>query len=533
MKKLKYFTLLTLISISLTSCFDLDVPITTQISGDAYPNDSVGYMATAGVVYAKFREFGHTYYFATELSSDEAILPARGGNWYDNQGYRCLHYHDWTPYMSSWGGSCWYWLNGMIGYDNQAMYILQKNMPEGSQKTRILAELKTMRALSYFFFMDLFGNVPIVDTYGNFDQQSNSDRKEVFRFIESELNECIPNLTENVNAVTYGYPTKYLAYTILAKMYLNAEYYIGENKYNECIGACDKVIESGKYSLAERSKYLKMFYPDNGPANTPEFIFTVPFNPSYSYNYMFRARYDVPRSHQAKFSLPFKPSAPESTLPEFYANFDDPNDIRNNQWLTGLQFLNDGVTPITVKTTNKGYNQYYSGTEPTASYTYQVELTPNIVLRQDSAMFDCGNDEIAWNMGYRNIKFYPDATSTNRNQNNDMAVFRYADILLMKAEAILRGGSATRSETALSLVNDVRAKRTTSAAWSSVSLADLYKERAREFAYETWRRNDMIRFGKYEGRWGFKVNSDPTRRLFPIPAGALDINKKLVQNPGY
>ncbi len=533
MKRLKYLIVSILISMSLVSCYDLDVPITTQITADAYPSDSAGYVATAGIVYAKLRDFyGMSYYFVTELSTDEAILPARGGNWYDNKGYRNFHYHEWTPDYG-WAVSTWDGLSQIIGYDNQSMYILQSNMPEGSQKARMLAELRTMRALAYFYFMDLYGNVPIYTTYGDFEQKPKSDRKEVFNFIETELKACVGNLSESVNAVTYGYPTKYLAYSLLAKLYLNAEYYTGVNRYNDCIAACDEVVKSGKYSLADKDKYLKMFYPDNGPTNTPEFIFAIPYNPSYSYGFMYRARYDVPRSEQAKFGLPFKPSAPESTLPEFYANFDDPNDVRNKQWLTGLQYMNDGVTPVTVQTTNKGYNQFYTGDEPDKKITYQVELTPNIVLRQDPTLFDCGNDEIAWNMGYRNIKFYPDATSTSRNQNNDMPVFRYADILLMKAEAILRGGTATNGETAFSLVNILRSKRTTSAAWSSVTLEDLYKERSREFAYETWRRNDMIRFGKFEGKWGFKKNSDVTRRIFPIPTTARNLNTKLTQNPGY
>ncbi|MBP1641031.1 MAG: RagB/SusD family nutrient uptake outer membrane protein [Bacteroidetes bacterium] len=532
MKKLKYFLLLAILPVLFVSCYDLDVPITTQITADAYPSDSAGYVSTAGIVYSKFREnYAMAYYFTTELSTDEAILPARGGNWFDNKGYRYFHYHEWTPDYG-WANTCWDWLSGIIGYDNQAMYILEANMPAGSQKTRMLAELRTMRALSYFYFMDLFGNVPIYTTYGSFEQKAKSDRTEVFNFIESELKACVGNLTTDVSALTYGYPTQYLAYSLLAKLYLNAEYYTGTKRYDDCIAACDKVISSGKYSLATRSQYLKMFYPDNGPS-TPEFIFAVPYNPSYTSGYMYRARYDVPRSEQAKFGLPFKPSAPESTLPEFYANFDDPNDVRNGQWLTGLQYLNDGVTPVTVTTTNQGYNQFYSGSDPKGTYTYQVNLSPNVTLRQDSLLFDCGNDEIAWNMGYRNIKFYPDATSTSRNQNNDMPVFRYSDILLMKAEAILRGGTATNGQTALSLVNTVRANRTTSSAWTTITLDSIYNERAREFAYETWRRNDMIRFGKYEGKWGFKKDASVYRRIYPIPTTALNLNKKLTQNPGY
>ena len=103
----------------------------------------------------------------------------------------------------------------------------------------------------------------------------------------------------------------------------------------------------------------------------------------------------------------------------------------------------------------------------------------------------------------------------------------------MKAEAILRGGTPTSGHTALSLVNMVRSNRSTSPEWTSVTLDDLYAERAREFSWECWRRNDMIRFGKFEESYGFKNNADTYRRIFPIPTSAMATNSKLVQNPGY
>jgi hypothetical protein len=197
-----------------------------------------------------------------------------------------------------------------------------------------------------------------------------------------------------------------------------------------------------------------------------------------------------------------------------------------------LQFLPDGVTPLTITTTKQGYDAItYKG--DTSSYTYQLNLTPNIVLRQSTATFDCGNDEVAWNMGYRNIKFYPDSTSSSRNQNNDIPIFRYSDVILMKAEAIQRGGTATLGQTPVTLCNQLRANRTTAAPWANVTLDSIYNERCREFAWEAWHRNDMIRYGKYEGRWGFKTNTDQYRRVFPIPTNAFAVNPKLIQNDGY
>jgi len=385
--------------------------------------------------------------------------------------------------------------------------------------------------------MDSFGNVPIYTQYGDFTPKTNSSRVEVFNFIEKEILDAIPNLSAVSGVSTYGRANKWTAYALLAKMYLNAEYYTGTKRYTEAIAACDQVINSGLYALEARSTYLNMFYPTNGP-QMKEFIFAIPYDPAQTNTFPFRSvnnrsRYDIPRSEVKKFSLPFTPAGCASTLPEFYANFNDEGDIRNKQWLTGLQYMNDGVTPVTVTTTNIGYNQFYTGDSPTAPYTYHVKLTPEIVLRQDASSFDAGNDEISWHMGYRNMKFYPDASSLNRNQNNDIPIFRYSDIVLMKAEAILRGGTPTLGQTALSLVNQLRAQRTTSAALSTVDLEFIYAERAREFAWEGWRRNDMIRFGKFEGKWGFKTDSDINHRIFPIPRGALQLNPLLVQNPGY
>lgn len=522
-----------------TACHDIDVPITTSLTPDVFPQTSAQFIQASGPPYAALRgNFSLDYWFMQSLSTDEAIMPARGGNWYDNQNYRMLHYHDWTKDHGNTNGA-WYWLSTVIGTTNQAISILGQTIPATSpDKPGNLAELRMVRALAYFMMMDLYGNIPIDTTYGDFTPHPNLPRAQVFKFIETEVKTVLPSLTRTTGQLTYGRATKYLAYSLLAKMYLNAEYYTGTPRYNEAVVACDSVINSGKYALEPRSTYLQQFYPNNGP-QMREFIFAIPYDPAAgglpgTNGFMYHARYDVPRSATKKFGLPFTPSAPRSTLPEFYANFTkDAGDIRNGQWLTGPQFLSDGTTPLTVTTTKKGYDQFYTGSDGSTPYTYQVTLTPDIKLRQDVATFDVGNDEIAWNMGYRNIKFYPDNSSTSRNQNNDVPVFRYADIILMKAEALLRGATPTLGHTALSLVNQLRANRTTAAALGSVTLEDLYAERCREFASETWHRNDMIRFGKYEGKWGFKTDADVNHRIFPIPTSAFTVNPALTQNPGY
>lgn len=537
MKKIASFsTLSAALLCGLASCHKVDVPIRTELTPDVFPQNSSQFIQAAGPAYAALRgNFALDYHFIQSLTTDEAILPARGGNWYDNQNYILLHTHNWTK-DHGWTNGNWNWLSVVIGTTNQALAILGETMPEGSSKQSALSELKMVRAIAYFMMMDLYGNVPIVNTYGDFTPKPNSPRKQVFEFIEGEIKANLPNLSAASGVSTYGRANKYTAYALLAKMYLNAGVYTGTARYNDCINYCDSVINSGLYAVEPRSTYLQMFRPANGPANK-EFVFAVPYDPSMNAlagtnGFQYHARYDVPRSMRAKFSLPFTPSSARSTLPEFYAYFNDANDIRNQQWLTGLQYNYNG-TPVTVTTTKKGYDQFYTGADGGASYTYQVNITPDIILRQSVSAFDLGNDEIAWNMGYRNIKFYPDSTSTSRNQANDVPFLRYSDILLMKAEAILRGGTATLGQTAVSLTNTVRSNRTTSAPLAAITLEELYAERNREFVWESWHRNDMIRFGKYEGRWGFKTDADPNKRIFPIPTSAMAVNPMLVQNPGY
>lgn len=543
--------LLTYVSISvmaLTSCHKIDVPVTSELTPDVFPTDSAQFIQTTGPAYVALRgNWSTEYFFQQSQSTDECIMPAYGGNWFDGAQNQQMHYHSWNKDNGYVNGN-WGWLTTTVGVCNQAISILETTMPAGSSKNMKLAEMKMVRALCYFMLMDNYGNVPIVTTYGDFAPKPNTPRAQVFTFIENEVKAVMNDLSDVNNTSTYGRPTKWMAQALLAKMYLNAEVYTGTAKWNECIAACDAIISSGKFSLASRANYLVMFYPTNGPAapgSKDEFIFAIPFDATSagflgrSANY--KARYDVPRAMGKVasgagynfFNIPYTPGGPAATLPEFYANFNDPNDIRNKQWLTGLQYQPDGVTPIMITTTNKGYDQFYSGASPNAPYTFQLDLKPNIVLRQSVASFDVGNDEIAWTTGYRNIKFYPDATSTSRNQNNDQPVFRYSDIILMKAEAIQRGGTATLGHSALSLVNLLRANRTTSAALATITLDGIYAERGRELAWEGWRRNDAIRFGKYEGTWGFKTNNETYRRIFPIPTSAMQVNPALTQNPGY
>jgi hypothetical protein len=557
MKKAYNYIAATMLLIGgLSSCHKVDVTPNSLYTEDVFPKTEAQFQSVIGPVYTNLRgHFPQTYFFVTELATDASVLPAFGGNWYDGAGYLNMHLHAWTK-DQGWVTTAWNDATGMVGTCNQTMYILGK-AEEGNVKNTSLAEVRTMRAYAFWELMDLFGGVPLDTVYPSPGTQARASRQEVFNYVESELKAAIPYLKTDVNTSTYGKPTRYFAYSLLARMYLNAQEYIGASKYNECIAACDSVISSGKYSIEPRNSYLQMFYPTNGPTTQKEFIYAIPYDASTSAGWMFYSRYDLNRNLGMKYKYAgstvggnvdpivnftagnglahSKPSGPRLTLSSYLNYFlSDNNDIRLKQWLYGPQYWDNG-NPIMVRTTKKGYDQFYTGADGGDAYTYHLNIDTAVVLRQNFALFDCGNDEIAWNQGARNIKFYPDGGSTTRNQNNDVPVFRYSEIILTKAEAILRGGTPTQGHTTLSLVNALREQRTTTAAWSTVSLQNIYEERCREFAWECLHRTDMIRFGKFEDTYGRlgKTNKDTYRRLYPIPTAAINTNGKLTQNPGY
>lgn len=539
-----------------TSCHKLDVPVESVLTPEVFPTTQAQFNSVMGPIYTQLRnEYATGYFQIQSHSTDESIQPAYGGNWFDGGRFMQLTLHTYDKDNPLLNGS-WNYFSNMIGLSNQILYILS-TAPDGQAKRQSIAEMRTMRAFAYWGLMDLFGNVPIDTVYGSKELQTNTERAKVFSFIESELKTAIPNLNPASGSAMYGKPNRYMAFALLAKLYINGQVYAGTPKWNEAIAACDSVISAGggsQYAYEPRSTYLRMFYPQNGPGQK-EFIWAIPYDAAATGGFQFHARYDLNRNLGIRYlysgSTPGtnvnpimnftsgnglinnKPSGPRMTLPEYFAYFDDPNDIRNQQWLSGKQYWPDG-TPIKVRTTKKGYDQFYTGADGGTAITYDLELSSDIKLRQNPATLDCGNDEIAWNQGTRNIKFYPDFTNVvSRNQNNDIPIFRYSDIILMKAEAILRGGSPTLGHTALGLVNTLRSNRSTSPAWTSITLENIYAERAREMAWECWRRNDMIRFGKYEDSWGFKTDANPNKRIFPIPQPAMNTNPKLKQNPGY
>ena len=236
MKKiLKDFAFIIIIASAISACHKLDIPITTEVTPSVFPQNEQGYIQTELTPYVALDGYlAQEYFFQQAESTDEFMLTAHGGNWYDGAQDLQMHYHKYTKDNSLVNGN-WGWCSVIISSANQAISILNSTMPSGTDKQMKIAELKMVRDYSFFMLMDNWGNVPLDTLYGDFSPKTNIPRAQVFTYIENDVKSCIPNLSTTVDQSTYGRFTVYGAYALLAKMYLNAEYYTGTARYNDCI----------------------------------------------------------------------------------------------------------------------------------------------------------------------------------------------------------------------------------------------------------------------------------------------------------
>ncbi len=531
MKKLSYILITTVLLITVSACRKLDVPVQSQYTTSNFPVTQADFNALLGTMYSNLSaNWGITYWRMQELSTDEAILPARDGNFDDGGQYRLMHYHTWTfdhPYvMSNWA---WGFGTGITNC-NRIINLIGQSPASAASKAASVAEVRAMRALYYFFMMDSYGNVPIYTDFPVASPPATQPRTAVFTFIENELKAVIPLLpgksnSAATNVLQYGRANKEMAFAILQKMYLNANIYTGTARYQDAVAMADSIQKNTNYSLD--ASYRTIFLPTNGP-QVNETIFAVPYDQQISGNQMTRFGFFPPLLPYYTGLNFVSGSIAMSTTPEFYNRFNLTGDVRNNTWLVGPQYIPDG---------NGGWTN-----QPATYQGVQIVITAPLILTGLKPM-DLGNTPAAQAEGVRSIKFYPDPTYTQtaRLNGNDMPMFRLADVLLMKAEAILRGATPTTVggvlQTADYLVNKVRT-RAGAPTVNGFTLNQMLDERGRELSWEGWRRNDLIRFGQFEVSYplpndNLTMNTDPTRRLFPVPSNELLLNPNLVQNPGY
>lgn len=518
------------------SCTDLDVDVKSKYT--EYPNDPVAIEGKMSDVYYSFRQaLGNNYNRVQTFSSDEATGVSFGTDYFD----KGENIHPSIHNFMSGDDPASYWTDLASGITK-----CNKIIEEFKETPKVAAPARLMRAFYHFILMDSYGDVPVLDHLpADNEAVVRSPRKEVAEFIEKEVKECLPDLSDKNDASTYGKPNKWMAEALLVKLYINwGVYTCGDvtkydvattknSKLDECVKYCDDIIGSGLFNLND--PYRKKFMFDNGP-QIKDFIYAMPYDKVSAQGLLY-GRYRAFRriddgDTQGYYGGKMGKSCAGicAMNPEFADLFCLEGDDRNDAVLKGKVFIHDAITG---EETDKPY--IYKGT--------QLELTKTITLQEGGlATLNCGATPDGWRQGYRSIKFYPNPneySTYNRYQSNDVPIFRFADIILTKAEAIKRGATATNGDTPQSLFNQIRSYVHAPLLDHDPSLQEILDERGREFFDENWRRNDMIRFGTFESEYGFHKHSNPdarfdkTCRILPVPDDILKENTNWKQNPGY
>jgi hypothetical protein len=448
-----------------------------------------------------FSTYLRQYWCATELPTDEAVI-----SWND-AGLKDYHNQNWSssnPFITAMYNRIYYQISLLNEYI-RAIYAKKDGLPTDlqTQVSGYLAEARFLRAFSYWNALDLFGSVPFVteaDAVGAFMPKQIS-KADLFSYIESELI-AIENELAAPKTNEYGRVDQAAAWTLLAKLYLNAEVYIGSPKYTECLTYCNKVIGSD-YSLDP--VYKNMFMADN--QNSPEIIFPVEF---------------------------------------------DGNSTRS--W-GGMTFIVHAQVGGSMSAASFGIDNGWGGTRTTRALVEKFAdpsgaTDKRAMFHTDGQALDIANLS-TFTDGYAITKFSNmtstgDAGSNATYVDTDYPVFRLADVYLMYAEALLRGGTGGTTDEALGYVNDLRGRAYGDDSGDilpgALTLDFILDERARELYWEGHRRTDLIRYGLLTSGdylWPWKggvaegMATDTKYNLMPIPASDLGANPTLTPTPGY
>lgn len=530
------------------SCTNLDETLYDTVTPDNFFKSQEEFVSALGAAYTTLSGYADgDIAHVQEVTTDEAAVPTRGSDWDDGGTWRRLHLHAWKFEDDNMGGSWDFCFSG-VNTANRLIYQFQ-TLVKGGQVDQAAAdayisELQAVRGFFYWQLVDIYGNVPIVTDFASGDAApATKPRAQVYSFVVGDLETAVPKLSKAVDGTTYGRMNYYAGQMLLAKLYLNAGVYTGTPQWAKVLTACDEIINSGKYSL--ESNYFANFNVNN--SSSKEFIFAIPYDQIFFQGFNLACE-TLHYGSQFTYNLTQQPWNGFCTLEQFYNSYSS-NDLRKGdvgtqtapaakrgnflagyQWTSGGKLvIDDGADATDPDGKPLNFGNIGDGV-PTIN-----ELGPQC-WRQSGVRIG------KWEFGMG---------ADPANMSNDFSVFRYADVLLMKAEALFR---LNRASEALPLVNQVRARAGLTALTSldaTVSFdpagavipgGELFNEMGREMFYEHNRRQDLIRWGFWSqnAKWtlphhnvGDVVKSDAYLSIFPINRAKLQANPNLVQNPGY
>lgn len=502
---------------SMPSCMDLDETVYDKLPADKFGNTQVEINALMGTVYNTLKTyFGGDFSALDDMSGSMSIKPTRkGGDWYDGGQYREIYMHTYTAQTNVVKGG-WRTASTAIGTCNATLEVIKNSeLLTDDAKNGLMAEIRGVRAFWIYKMVDLWGNIPLVLDYNDKELPSCKPRQEVYDWVVKEVEEIAEQCPER-SEDTYGKFTKGAAYSLLAKLYLNAEAWgvtTSANAYKKVIESCDKVMAMGyilepnfkdNFSITNqnsREAILAAIYDESDTKNQNQLHFNTLH---YKDNEVFGANFGAWNGMSAQ--------------PDYAKLFPEDDPRREASFLMGLQrSLATGEILITAH----GFE---------LDHTIEMTILPGTEL--DGTPWGAVNQHD----GYRALK-WPYTSSLVDAMGNDYHIFRYADIYLMKAEALLRsGGSVAEATTLVNAVRE-RAYGNSDHNYATVTLKEVQLERRLEFAWELTSRQDDIRFGCFDkGMWTSSKcerKSDEYLKLFPVSQDAWQTNDKLTQNPGY
>lgn len=518
-------------------CMDLDETPYSELEESNFYNNELE------IIQATLRPFTHMqawlaftgqsgYYYHNELSADQVAWPQKGRHGYDGGDHIRLHYHAWTDQENRLAGA-WRLMWTGVGFINAAIEDIENIDPASAGITEerlqsLVAESKVLRAYHYMKIMDMWGNVPIVTTVGIPQAPPTQDRAEVFNFVEQELLENVEKL-QPLSQALLGRVSRAVGYAMLSELYLNAEVWSGEPRWQDCITYSDKIINGEGGSLTGS---IALDQDPLGPFNnqnefSPENIFQFPFSRTNGFGYNWAAFYMGFSNMAPALDVNYAGWNAFVVIPSAFDAY-QANDIRKEEWfLFGPQY-------------KYGTDQPILGSE---EYNGEPLVYVNSIRRNSEGQTGEGSmSEGEENSGARFHKYRSGTQDDPNYLENDYVIYRLTEIYFNKAEAIMRlnGGSATGE--ALNLINESRSRYFSEEDWvdemyttATLTLDELLAERGRELIFEGKRRTDLIRFGKFTTAswWDHEPSGDQNLTLFPIPLRQIQSNPNLEQNPGY
>lgn len=500
------------------SCTNLDEQIL-----DGVPAGETGAVNTSALLlsaYNGLRDFEDQgmMFSMDEMSGDGLVGPTRGGDWDDNAKWRQFQTQTWGPdheeVRKAW--------NSLLSNVYNCNVVIEESTVASE-----ITQARFLRAFYYFNVIDLFGQVPYREEGSSLlDDPKVWTRVEATAFVISELEAVLPALPARTPGDA-SIANSDAANFLLAKLYLNKGVYNAaspEGPYTFDAADMNKVVT---YVNAITSVLAPDYWDNFIPANnlSPEILFSAKNTIGGPGNMQSRWRMGMHYNQTPDGWNGF------TTMAEYYDRF-DPADKRRNR--STPEIIKNFGNPIGFQ-----YGLIYKPAEKNADGSFKVGGyaggTVEVKNRSGAPLFFTKEITLITGgatletAGIRAQKYEPDAANLS-NPENDYVFFRYSDALLMKAEADLRGASGGVAE-ATTILAQIAVRTGQPAA--APTLDGIYIERGKELWWEGWRRNDMVRFGKFLAARELKPYVSPNKYLlYPIPAEAL-FNANLVQNPGY